>query len=49
MDLVSVFSATFVEEAIFSPTHVLGAFIKKSDGYSCMDSYLGLLFCSTAL
>jgi hypothetical protein len=43
-----VFPATFVEEAVVSASHVLGTFVKLG-GCSCMDSYLGLLFCSTAL
>jgi hypothetical protein len=37
MDLLSVFPATFVEEAVFSPEHVFGAFIKnKVDTAVCI-------------
>jgi hypothetical protein len=28
MDLISVFSATFVEETVFSPSYVLGIFVR---------------------
>jgi hypothetical protein len=44
-----VFPETFVEDAVFSPSYVFGAFVKKLGEHSCVDSYLYLLFCSTGL
>jgi hypothetical protein len=29
MDFVSLFPATFVEEAVFSPLYIFGAFVKN--------------------
>jgi hypothetical protein len=38
-----------VEETVFSPLYILGIFAKNRGVHSCMDSYVGPLFCSTGL
>jgi hypothetical protein len=43
-----VFSANLVEEALFSIVW-FWCLYKKSGGHSCVDSYLGTLFCSSIL
>jgi hypothetical protein len=50
--LITLFPATFVEEAVFSPSYIFGTFVKKKKKkgeHSCVGSYPGPLFCSTGL
>jgi hypothetical protein len=44
---ISSFPATFVDEAVFSPSLCFWHLCQKSGGRNYMDSYVGLSFCPT--
>jgi hypothetical protein len=45
---IPIFLSNISEETVFSPSYVLGAFVKNHVDVAA-DSYLGVLFCSTSL